>query len=74
MRQKKRLAFSLAALFLSINFTTACQKAGPAERAGERADEIVDNVKEGEAPLKKKKTGEKVGEAIDEALDGNSSK
>lgn len=73
MKQNKRVGISLAAFLLSISLG-ACSKPGPAERAGERADEIVDNVKEGEAPFKKKKTGEKVGEAIDEALDGDSSK
>ncbi len=50
---------------------TSCNRQGSVENAGERMDEIVDNVKEGENPLKKKGAGEKLGEAIDESIDGD---
>ncbi len=46
-----------------------CQEKGAAEKAGERADEIVDNVKHGEPPLKKKGPIEKMGQSIDETLE-----
>lgn len=44
----------------------ACERPGGGERAGERVDEIVDNVKEGEAPLKRKGPLEELGESLDE--------
>ena len=47
------------------------RREGPAERAGERVDEIVDNVREGDAPLKKKGAMERAGESIDRAIDGD---
>ena len=46
----------------------ACREPGGAEKAGQRVDEIVDNVKEGENPLKKKGPAEKLGENIDESI------
>lgn len=54
-------------------FVTAChtREAGPMERAGERVDEIADNVAEGRNPLHKKSPIEKLGESIDEATDGD---
>ena len=45
-----------------------CEKSGPAEKAGARVDEIVDNVKHGDAPLKEKGKMEKVGESIDDTV------
>lgn len=51
-----------------IGFVACTKRQGSTERAGERVDEIVDNIKEGEPPLKRKGTLEKVGEDIDEAL------
>lgn len=59
------IGFCIAILLCS----TACRKDGPAERAGERIDEVVDNVKDGENPLKKKGPAEKAGEAVDRAVD-----
>lgn len=47
----------------------SCQEKGAVEKAGERADEIVDNVKHGEPPLKKKGPIEKIGQSIDETLE-----
>ena len=44
------------------------QKEGPLEKAGERADEIGDNIKEGKAPLHQKGTMEKAGESVDKTL------
>jgi hypothetical protein len=41
------------------------------ERAGQRIDEIGDNVSEGEQPLKKRGPLEKAGEAIDDTFDGD---
>lgn len=42
---------------------------GPFERAGERSDEIIDNIGEGEPPLKRKGTAERMGESIDRTVD-----
>ena len=47
---------------------TGCDEKGPAEKAGERADEIIDNVKHGDAPLKEKGAMEKAGESINDTL------
>ena len=60
----KTILFSL----ICFIFLNACSESGPAEQTGERIDEIADNVKEGEAPLKKKGVMEKTGEAVDDAL------
>lgn len=46
-----------------------CQEKGPAEKAGERVDEVVDNVAEGDPPLKEKGPMEEMGESIDEAAE-----
>ena len=48
-----------------------CTERGPVEKAGERMDEVIDNVKHGDAPLKEKGAMEKVGESIDDSLKSN---
>jgi hypothetical protein len=45
-----------------------CQEKGPVEKAGERLDEVIDNVKHGDAPLKEKGAMEKLGESIDDSV------
>lgn len=55
----------------SLFLGCAREEPGPLERAGMRADEIADNVKEGERPLKRKGPLERAGESIDEAFDGD---
>ena len=45
-----------------------CEPKGSAEKAGERVDEIIDNIKDGDPPLKEKGPMEKMGESIDESL------
>jgi hypothetical protein len=62
---KKTILFVLVVCACAL---IGCEQKGPAERAGERADEIVDNVKEGDPPLKNKGTMEKLGESIDETV------
>ncbi len=59
---------SLCLLVLLIIPLFSCKEKGAAEKTGERVDEIVDNVKEGEPPLKKKGALEKMGESVDETL------
>ena len=61
-----------AAAFILLS-SVACRQEGGAEKAGERVDEMIDNAKEGENPLKKKGAGEKLGESMDKAIssDGN---
>lgn len=69
--QKKTTATFLALTCLLACSSVGCERRpGPYERAGKRVDEIADNVREGENPLKRKRTGELVGEAIDDAVDG----
>lgn len=67
----KRVGFVGIALLVAGLTAAGCREQGSGEKAGERVDEIVDNVKEGEPPLKKKGTLEKTGEAIDEAVTGD---
>ena len=50
---KKYLVYTLAVTLLGL---FGCQEKGSVEKAGERVDEIIDNVKEGESPLKEKGT------------------
>jgi hypothetical protein len=45
--------------------TTACEKQGPVERAGEEVDEAVDTIKHGG----EESTANKVDDALDEARD-----
>ena len=48
--------------------TAGCnERQGTMESAGKRTDEIIDNVAEGENPLKKKGPLEQAGEELDEA-------
>ena len=63
----------LGCVLLAATFTVGCQtkEQTPLERAGERGDEIVDNVKEGRNPLHKKGTLEKAGEAVGDATNPN---
>lgn len=62
----------LLGMFLSLTIV-ACHhhRSGPMERAGERLDEIGDNIQEGKNPLHKKGKMEKAGEAIDDAVGSN---
>lgn len=56
-------------VFLLATVSAGCERReGGAEQAGERVDEVVDNIQEGEPPFKEKGTAEKVGESIDDAL------
>lgn len=48
---------------------SGCEREGPAERAGERGDEIIENIKDGDAPLKERGPLEKTGDAIDDAVE-----
>lgn len=57
-------ALSIATLCLFMG----CREKGAFEKVGERADEIVDNAKDGDPLLHKKGTAEKAGEAIDDAV------
>ncbi len=57
---------SLAAV--SLIGLIGCQEKGAAEKTGERLDEVIDNVKHGDAPFKEKGTMEKVGESIDDSI------
>jgi hypothetical protein len=58
-------------VMLAVMMVSGCERKGPMERTGERLDEIGENIKEGESPLKKKGPMEKAGEAIDDSVEGN---
>lgn len=60
---KKLLILSVCAI--SIVAFVSCKKKGPAEKAGEKMDEAIENVKDSINP---KGPVEKVGEKIDDAL------
>lgn len=55
-------------MVLAFIGVTGCQEKGAVEKAGERMDEVIDNVKHGDAPLKEKGAMEKMGESIDDTL------
>lgn len=58
----------ICSLVGAVSFAACTKRQGPLERAGERTDEIMDNVSEGENPLKRKGALERAGESIDETL------
>lgn len=62
---KKYHVYLFAILLMGL---IGCQQKGAGERAGERVDEVIDNVKEGDSPFKQKGTMEKLGESVDEAI------
>ena len=61
---KRRAIWAVLAVTLAIG-TTACEKQGPVERAGEEVDEAVDTIKHGG----EESTANKVDDALDEARD-----
>lgn len=61
---KKLLILSLCSLSI-IAVSTSCRKKGPAEKAGEKMDEAIENVQDSINP---KGPVEKAGEKIDDAL------
>jgi hypothetical protein len=58
-------------IVLGLSAGSCHERKGPAEKAGERIDEIADNVREGDPALKKKGAMERTGEAIDDAIGSN---
>ena len=63
MKKNAMLLAVMASLILP-----GCMEKGLGQKAGERADEIVDNIKKGDSPLKEKGPMEKVGDSIDNAV------
>lgn len=63
----KTFCHAICAMLL-IAGVAACERKGPAERAGERLDDAVDNVRQGESPLKERGPVEKAGKSVDDAL------
>lgn len=60
---------ALALIVFAAIFATACEKKGPAEKAGEKIDNAYSEAKEKaeEAGEKMEEAGEKVEEALEEA-------
>lgn len=61
-------SYFLLAGAIGLIALSSCTEKGPAQQGGERIDEIVDNVKKGDPPLKKKGQMEKLGDSIDDAM------
>ncbi|MES2982133.1 MAG: hypothetical protein V4727_07455 [Verrucomicrobiota bacterium] len=61
---KKLLFLSLCAISI-MAISTSCKKKGPAEKAGEKMDEAIEDVQDSVNP---KGPVEKVGEKIDDAV------
>lgn len=53
---------------ISLCLMAGCEQKGSMEKAGERTDEIIDNIKDGDPILHEKGAAEKAGEAIDNAV------
>ena len=66
---KQSIALSAIVLIICLMSIGCDQANGPMEKSGQRADEIIDNIKEGDPALKKKGIGEKAGEEVDETID-----
>lgn len=62
----KRILLALVAV--TLLGLVACEQKGPAAKSGERVDEVIDNIKHGDAPLKRKGTLEKLGDSIDDTV------
>jgi hypothetical protein len=60
------LVLILSVILIGIS---GCQNKGAMEKAGERADEMIDNAKDGDNILKNKGPMEKAGESIDDSVD-----
>jgi hypothetical protein len=63
------LLCTLLLLIIGIIGCTKKDNDGALEKAGERLDQAVENIKDGESPLKEKGTMEKLGEAVDKKVD-----
>lgn len=63
MKKLLLLSFCSISIFAAL---ASCEKKGPAEKAGEKMDKTIENVKDAVDP---KGPVEKAGEKVDEALD-----
>ena len=70
MRRSTFGAVALASMlgFATVTGLTACERKGPAERAGEKVDNAIEKAKD---KLDPKGPAEKAGEKIDKALDND---
>ena len=66
--------YIICTLAITLMGLTSCQEKGNLEKAGERMDEVIDNVEHGDAPLKEKGPLEKIGESIDDSVKGTKKK
>jgi hypothetical protein len=65
-RTMKLTTAAMIAIVPLLGFVSSCEKKGPAEKAGEKLDEAIEDVKDTVDP---KGPVEKAGEKVDEALD-----
>ena len=63
-----RTVMLISMLALALACSACTKQDGPLERAGQKVDDAVDNVKDGQSPFHKKGAGEKAGEAVDDAV------
>lgn len=66
----RTLNILFSCLLIASAASGCAERKGPMERAGERIDEIGDNIRDGDAPLKHKGPLERAGESIDDTLNG----
>lgn len=64
----KKFFTVITSVALVLSLSACDEKKGPVEKMGERADEIVDNVHDGDPILHRKGPVEKVGESIDDTV------
>lgn len=60
--------FQVCLLTFILMGLIGCQQQGAGEKAGERLDEVIDNVQDGDSPFKHKGPMEKLGESVDDAV------
>ncbi len=61
--------FIVSAIFFTSVLAMGCNDGGPLEKAGQRADDFIDDAKNGEINLKADGPMEKAGKSIDRAMD-----
>ena len=74
MKSLIRLTVMVAVIVLSL-MLAGCQEKGPAQEAGEKIDEAVEDTKEAvEGAVNPKGPAEKAGEEVDEAVEATKEK
>lgn len=62
---RKYILFTVVLVLIAL---IGCREKGAVEKAGERVDEVIDNVQNGDATLREKGVMEKAGKSIDDSV------